>query len=179
MGDDPRHGEAAAALGRGLAKREITLIYGGGQIGLMGALADAALDAGGKVIGVIPKYLHRVEVAHEGLHQLLVVTSMHERKRRMFELSDAVAVLPGGIGTLDETFEVIGWKQLGLHEKPIFLVDQFDYWRRLRALIDEIIAAGYARPEIAGLYTVTESVDALLDALATVAPSPAAHPELF
>jgi uncharacterized protein (TIGR00730 family) len=130
-GVDPRYREAARALGGGLAARGIELVYGGGRNGLMGLVADAVLAGGGKVTGVIPLHLQNRELAHVGLSELLVVDSMHERKRVMAERADAFAVLPGGIGTLDETVEILSWRQLGLHDKPIYVVDIAGYWSPL------------------------------------------------
>ena len=116
----------------------------------MGLLADAALAAGGKVIGIIPRRLRDAEVAHIGVTELVVVDSMHDRKRLMAEKADAFAILPGGIGTLDEFFEIVSWKQLSLHDKPILLVDIGGYWAPLRALLDHIVVDGFARPQTRG-----------------------------
>jgi uncharacterized protein (TIGR00730 family) len=165
IGVDAAHREAARELGRGLAKAGLGLVYGGGRIGLMGLLADAALGAGGSVVGVIPSHLHAAELAHPGLSELVVVATMHERKRVMAERADAFAVLPGGVGTLDETFEILSWRQLRLHDKPIFLVDVGGYWRPLTALLDHIVAGGFARPETRALVTVVPTVAALLATL--------------
>lgn len=172
---DPAHLKAAALLGTRLAEHGITLVYGGGMIGLMGICADAALKAGGKVIGVIPKHLDDLEVGHRGLSELIVCTSMHTRKQKMFEISDAFAILPGGYGTLDEAFEMITWRQLALHDKPILLVDVAGYWKPLTALLDHVIEQNYAKPETRRLYTVVDGVDGLFDALAR-APRPKVEP---
>ena len=171
-GADARHREAAARLGRLLAERGIELVFGGGRIGLMGVIADAALAAGGRVTGVIPRNLTSAELAHEGVSEMVVVDSMHARKQRMFELSQAFAVLPGGLGTLDEGIEIITWKQLRLHDKPIVLVDVAGYWGPFRALVESVIAGGFARPEAAALFTVVKSVDDILPTLAAM-PEPA------
>src|SRR5882724_11747956 len=128
--------EAARRLGTILAASGIELVYGGGRIGLMGLVANAALEAGGRVIGIIPAHLHDAEIGHSGVSELIVVGSMHERKQRMFEMSDAFAVLPGGLGTLDEAFEIITWKQLSLHDKPVVILDVAGYWAPLVALIE-------------------------------------------
>src|SRR5947209_7912016 len=136
LGADPEFEKAARELGSALAQAGIELVYGGGRIGLMGAIADAVLAGGGRVTGIIPKSLRNVELAHAGLTELLTVGSMHERKRLMAERSDAFAILPGGIGTLDEAFEIVTWRQLHLHEKPIYLVDVSGYWQPLTALLD-------------------------------------------
>ncbi len=176
LGHDSRFREGAATLGRLIAEAGVELIYGGGNIGLMGIAADAALAAGGRVTGVIPHDLKRAELAHQGLHELIVVKSMHDRKRIMFERSDAFVALPGGFGTLEETFEIITWKQIGLHDKPIVLVDNDGYWKPLGALLDHVIAEGFARPEARTLFTVVESAGAVLPALAAL-PEPAIRGE--
>lgn len=174
----PAHHAAAQRLGAELARRGIAMVYGGGMVGLMGICADAALQGGGKVIGVIPKSLDDLEVGHRGLTQLIVLDSMHARKQRMFELSDAFAVLPGGYGTLDEAFEIITWRQLGLHDKPVFLVDVAGFWAPLRHLLGHVIEQNYARPENARLYTVVDGVDALFKAMAaSPEPHTAAKPK--
>jgi len=157
--------EAASELGARLAAAGIELIYGGGGVGLMGLLADAALSAGGRVTGIIPRRLLDAEVAHPGVTELVVVDNMHDRKRLMAEKADAFAVLPGGIGTLDELFETLSWKQLELHDKPILLVDIGDYWAPLRALLDHIVVNGFARPQTRGLLHVVPSVSTLMTAL--------------
>ncbi len=176
LGHDSRFREGAATLGRLIAEAGVELIYGGANIGLMGIAADAALAAGGRVIGVMPHDLKWAELAHQGLHELIVVKSMHDRKRIMFERSDAFVALPGGFGTLDETFEIITWKQIGLHDKPIVLVDNDGYWKPLGALLDHVIAEGFARPEARTLFTVVESAGAVLPALAAL-PEPAIRGE--
>ena len=157
--------EAASELGRLLGEAGIELVYGGGRVGLMGLLADAALNAGEKVTGVIPSRLLRAEVAHPGVTELVAVDSMHDRKRLMAEKADAFAVLPGGIGTLDELFETLSWKQLELHDKPILLVDIGGYWAPLRELLDHIVVSGFAREQTRGLLRVVASVSALMTAL--------------
>jgi hypothetical protein len=131
----------------------------------MGLLADAALAGGGEVIGIIPSRLRDAELAHPGATELVVVQSMHERKRLMAEKADAFAILPGGIGTLDEMFEILSWKQLGLHDKPILLADIGGYWVPLRALLDDIVTKGFARPEARELLLVVPTVAALMAAL--------------
>ena len=130
--------QAARAMGREIAERGLTLVYGGGHVGLMGALSDAALAAGGQVIGIIPEQLVNAELAHRGLSRLEVVQSMHERKARMAELADAFIALPGGFGTLDETFEILTWAQLGLHGKPCGLLEVDDFYAPLLAWIDRV-----------------------------------------
>jgi uncharacterized protein (TIGR00730 family) len=157
--------EAASELGARLGAAGIELVYGGGRVGLMGLLADAALTTNGKVTGIIPRRLLDAEVAHLGVTELVVVDSMHDRKRLMAEKADAFAILPGGIGTLDELFEMLSWKQLELHDKPILLVDIGGYWAPLRALLDHIVVNGFARLQTRRLLHVVPSVSALMAAL--------------
>lgn len=171
VGASPGHKAAAARLGRLLAEAGVRVVYGGGRIGLMGVVADAALNAGGAVVGVIPGHLHEYEVGHHGVTELHVVANMHERKNLMFQLSDAFVTLPGGIGSLDETFEIVTWKQLRLHDKPIVLVNDAGYWTPFLQLIDHIIANDFAGPSIRDLFTVVDGPDAVLPALAA-APAP-------
>ncbi|MCU0838262.1 MAG: TIGR00730 family Rossman fold protein [Rhodospirillales bacterium] len=169
-GDDPAFREAAIRLGIDMARRGRRLIYGGGSIGLMGILADAVLAAGGDVIGVIPDFLIRHEVGHRRLTEMVITGSMHDRKRRMFELSDGFVVLPGGLGTLDETIEILTWKQLRLHDRPVVILDVNGYWQPLLGLMRSVIGQGFAHPAIADLYTVVDDADAVLAAL-EVAPT--------
>ena len=169
---DRQYQEAASELGASLAAAGIELIYGGGRVGLMGLLADAALASGGGVTGIIPARLRDDELAHTGATELVVVDSMHERKRVMAERADAFAILPGGIGTLDETFEILSWKQLELHKKPIFVVDIGGYWAPLCVLLDHIIAQGFARPQTRALLQVVPTVPALMAVLAQEPASP-------
>ena len=166
VGNDPAYRAAAQALGRGLAEASIRLVYGGGRIGLMGALADAAMAAGGTVTGVIPDFLMRREVAHGDVKNLVVTASMHARKQHMFELADAFVTLPGGIGTYDETIEIITWAQLGLHTKPILICDVAGSARPFLAAIDAAVAAGFSGEEIRSLYEVVEGASAVLQRLA-------------
>jgi uncharacterized protein (TIGR00730 family) len=163
---------AAVALGEGLGRAGIRLIFGGGRIGLMGALADGALAAGGTVIGVIPDFLQRWEVAHAGVSELIVTDSMHERKRHMFELADAFVTLPGGLGTFDETFEILTWRQLRLHDKPILICDVEGSAAALVGLIEGAVADGFAPPDAHALYEVVDGVPALLGRLAQVGTVP-------
>jgi uncharacterized protein (TIGR00730 family) len=167
------HHEAAAALGRTIAERGHRIVYGGGNIGLMGLVADAALAARGEVVGVIPRFLVDLEVAHRGLTELRVVDTMHERKRAMADLADGFVVLPGGFGTLEEAIEVVTWRQLRLHEKPVVFLDVADFWGPLVALVDHMIAEGFAHAEHARLITVASSIDEALAAATTLAPAPA------
>jgi uncharacterized protein (TIGR00730 family) len=161
----PQFRQAASELGKALADAGIAVVDGGGRVGLMGLLADAALAAGGIVTGIIPVHLTAGEVAHSGLTELVVVDSMQARKREMAARADAFAILPGGIGTLDETFEILSWKQLGLHDKPILIVDIAGYWVPLLALLDHVVAHGFARPPILALARVVASVGELMVAL--------------
>ena len=171
----PAYRAAAAALGRGLAEAGLRLVFGGGRIGLMGALADGALAANGEVIGIIPEFLTRLEVAHVGVTDLVVTDSMHVRKRRMFELADAFVTLPGGLGTLDETVEILTWRQLGLHEKPILLCDVAGSSEPLVATIEAAIDRGFAGPESRRLYEVVAGVPGVLRRLAQLSEAPG-HP---
>jgi hypothetical protein len=164
-GRAPAYREAARELGRLLAENGIELIYGGGRVGLMGLVADAALAAGGRVVGIIPDFLRSREVGHSSVSELIVVASMHERKQRMFERADAFAVLPGGIGTLEEALECITWKQLGLHDKPIVIVATDGYWEPLAALFDHIVGAGFAPADTRALVEVVRTPQAALAAL--------------
>ncbi len=143
VGRSPRFAEMARELGAELARRGVELVYGGGNIGLMGAVADGTLAAGGRVIGVIPRALLERELAHAGAQELIVTATMHERKARMAELADAFVALPGGFGTLDELCEVLTWAQLGIHSKPIALLDVEGYWKPLVALFDASVRGGF------------------------------------
>lgn len=166
-------GEYAAAardLGRVLAERNAGLVYGGARVGLMGALADEALRCGGRVIGVMPEALVAKEVAHAGLTELRVVTSMHERKAMMSDLSDGFVALPGGMGTLDEFFEILTWAQLGLHAKPCGLLNIGGYFDRLLAFIQHSVDERFVRPEHGSMVLVSDSAAALLDRMASYQP---------
>ncbi|MBX3726083.1 MAG: TIGR00730 family Rossman fold protein [Xanthomonadales bacterium] len=171
-GDRPAYAGLAQSVGRALAARGLTLVYGGGRVGLMGLLADAALAAGGEVVGVIPQRLVDAEVAHLGLARLEVVDSMHARKARMAELADAFIALPGGFGTLDELFEILTWAQLGLHGKPCGLLDVDGYYAPLVTWADQAVARGFVRPVHRRLLMVGTELDALLDELAAHRPEP-------
>lgn len=162
--DDSKH--LAHDVGEALGKRKVRVIYGGGRGGLMGPLADATLAAGGEVVGIIPEFIRSREIQHNGLTELHVVDSMHKRKSLMVEKADAFVVLPGGFGTLDEAFEILTWKQLGLHNKPIVIFDYHHFWSPLLDLLDHMMMRGFATPENAEMYTVVTSVEAMLEALA-------------
>jgi len=170
-GNDPAYRDAAQALGQGLARAGLRLVYGGGRIGLMGVLADAALAEGGTVTGVIPEFLTRREVAHAGITELVVTDSMHSRKQRMFQAADAFISLPGGLGTLDETIEIITWRQLRLHAKPILICDVAGSAAPFLAVIDAAIAADFAELEARQLYEVLDGVPAALRRLSRLHPT--------
>ena len=167
-GTPPAYAEAARTLGAALARRGITLVFGGGRVGLMGAVSQAARAAGGKVIGVIPSALQRKELAYDGvdLTELIVVRSMHERKARMAELSDGFVALPGGFGTFEEICEMITWAQLGIHRKPCGLVDVSGYFGGLSAQFDRAAADGLLRPAHRGLVVAEPDPERLLDRMA-------------
>lgn len=167
---DPRYIALARDVGAALAQRGITTIYGGGNRGLMGALADGALAAGGAVIGVIPRALVGAEVAHGGLTRLEIVETMHERKARFTDLSDGFITLPGGVGTMDELWEAVSWAQLGYHAKPVGLLNAFGFYDGLVAFNRHMIATGFVRPDHANILIVRETLDALIDAMAAHVP---------
>ena len=164
-GDDPAYENSARRLGELMADRSVTLIYGGGRIGLMGVIADTILSGGGKVIGIIPEFLKDMEVGNNYVTEQIVTNSMHERKKRMFELSDGFVVLPGGLGTLDETLEIITWKQLRLHSKPIVVLNTGGYWSPLTDLVRSTINGGFAHPAVSELYTMVNSAEEVFSAL--------------
>lgn len=168
-GTNPVYTREATELGKGLAERGLDLVYGAGSIGLMGLVARASVDAGGRVIGIIPDHLDAVEITQGGLAEIHVTSSMHERKKMMFDRSDAFLVLPGGLGTLDELFEIVTWAQLGLHRKPIILVNSGGYWDALVTLVKSIVTEGFAKPAHADLITVTASASEALVHLDSVA----------
>lgn len=171
MGLNGRFRAAAERLGQLMAERGIRLVYGGGAIGLMGVLAKSVLDHGGEVTGVIPDFLMTLEVGDPGVTELIVVGSMHERKARMFDLSDGFVVLPGGLGTLDETIEMATWKQLQLHAKPIIAVNVDGYWDSLGTLLGAVVAGGFAHPAMPTLISTVDMVDDVFEAAAS-APLP-------
>ncbi len=170
-GADAAHVETARRLGAMMVEKGVRLIYGGGAIGLMGVVAETVLEGGGQVTGVIPEFLMKYEVGNPGVTELIVVGSMHERKRRMFDAADGFLVLPGGLGTLDEAFEIITWKQLQLHTKPIVILNANAYWRHFTALIDSVIEGDFAHPAVRELFTVVDGLDDVFPALDT-APEP-------
>ncbi|MFC0385356.1 LOG family protein [Muricoccus vinaceus] len=169
-GADPAHAEAARALGHAIAARGLGLVYGGGKVGLMGVVADAALEGGAEVDGVIPEHLMQRELGHGSVTRLHVVSSMHERKAMMAALSDGFVVLPGGFGTLEEAFEVLTWSQLGLHRKGTVFLDVKGYWSRLNAMLDSMAEEGFVKHEHRALALTAGDADQALDQLAAFRP---------
>ena len=168
---DPAYMAMARAVGRGLAKREIGLVYGGGRLGLMGALADSALAPGGEVIGVIPQALVAAEVAHRGLKTLHTVGGMHERKQLFTDLADGFVTLPGGTGTMDELWEALSWAQLGYHAKPVGLLNSGGYYDPIVQFWAKMGEVGFLRPQHRELLIVEEALDALLARMAAFTPA--------
>jgi len=177
-GRNPSYRRLADRLGRTLAQRGLGVVYGGGRVGLMGALADGALAAGGEVIGVIPQALMDREIGHRGLTELRIVGSMHERKAVMAELADGFIALPGGIGTLEELFEVWTWAQLGLHGKPCGLLDSDGFFGPLVEFLDHLVLTGFVQPQYRGLFTVAMDAATAVEQIATTPPwRPGGHDE--
>lgn len=172
---DPVYIESARMVGRELAARGIGLVYGGGRLGLMGAVADACLAAGGEVIGVIPEALVGSEVAHRGCTELHVVPGMHERKRMFTDLSDGFITIPGGVGTMDELWEAISWAQLGYHEKPVGLLNVAGFYDRLIEFNQHMVEVGFIRPQHAGIMIVDDTMDGLINKMASYEP----HKSIF
>ena len=173
-GADPAYLAAAEAVGAGLAQRGIRIVYGGGRVGLMGALADSARAAGGEVVGVMPQALVDREIGHTGISDLRVVDTMHERKALMVELADAFVALPGGIGTLEELFEVYTWAQLGIHAKPLALLDVAGYYEPLAAFLDHAVAQRFLRAESRAMLAIADSIEGVLETFERWRP-PAMH----
>jgi uncharacterized protein (TIGR00730 family) len=171
-GHDPAYAQAARAFGQLLGERGLELVYGGGRVGIMGAVADGVLERGGRVTGVIPRALVERELAHEGATELVVVETMHERKAEMERRADAFAALPGGSGTLDELFEIWTWQQLGIHPKPIGLYDVKGYWQPLLACLDHTVREGFMRRQERAMLIVASDGAALLQALADAPGEP-------
>ncbi len=165
-GIDPAYEADATALGHAIAKADMRLVYGAGDVGLMGAVARAAQAGGAETFGVIPTHLMRLEVGKTDLNTFVITETMHERKKVMFMNADAVVVLPGGAGSLDEFFEALTWRQLGLHEKPIFLLNTNGYWDPLRDLLDHVVDQGFADHSLLGFVETVPDVPLLMDALA-------------
>lgn len=182
-GNDPRFLDRARALGTTLGRRGLSVVYGGGHVGLMGAMADAALEAGARVTGVIPGFLEQKEIAHRGLTELVVTADMHQRKAEMLRRADAFVAMPGGMGTLEELFEVFTWGQLALHDRAIGLFDVpleggGTFWEPLVSLVDHLVATRFVAKEHAKLLVRADDPDALVDALEAFAPPPLGDPAL-
>lgn len=154
--------QAAQNIGSEIAKRGLRLVYGGGHVGLMGIVADAALSSGGIVTGIIPEHIKNKEVQHDGLTELLVVPDMHTRKRMMIDRADAFIILPGGLGTLDESFEILTWKKLKLHDKPIIIFNQNGFWDEMLALIKKTVSEAFSQPPDLSLYEEVRTEEELL-----------------
>ena len=167
---DPRYLELAGTIGRDLAGRGIGVVYGGGRLGLMGALAKGALDAGGEVIGVIPDALANAEVANHDCTELITVTGMHERKAAFTRLSDGFVTIPGGVGTMDELWEAVSWAQLGYHSRPVGLLNAFGFYDHLIAFIHHMAAVGFVRPAHQGIIIAEPELDLLLARMAAHVP---------
>ena len=162
-GSETIYRSEATRLGKVLAQRNIKIVYGGAKVGLMGTVADAGLAHGGKVIGVLPRFLSSKEIAHENLTELIMVESMHERKTKMHELSDGIIALPGGFGTLEELFEILTWAQLGLHKKPVGLLNTNGFYNHLKMLLQHMVEQGFLKQINYGMLIVNSDIDDLLD----------------
>ncbi len=167
MGNKPYYKTLAHNIGELIAKEDMALVYGAGSIGLMGVVARAARDAGGDVVGIIPEHLDEVEITQDGLSEIHITDNMHDRKKMMFDRSDAFIVLPGGLGTLDETMEMMTWAQLSLHKKPIILINYNDFWSPLIELIDHVVKDGFANEEHGKLLTVVKTAEEAMELLKT------------
>ena len=165
VGVKPAFEREARRLGDLIALRGMRLVYGGGRIGLMGVIADAVVDRGGDVVGIIPEFLMQLEVGNEKVGELIVTDSMHSRKAKMFEMSDAAVILPGGIGTMDEAIEIMTWKQLQQHRKPIVIVNVDGYWDSFITLIDSVVIGGFAHPKIKDLISIVKTADEVFEAI--------------
>ncbi len=168
---DPQYMELAWDVGRSLAERGIGVVYGGGRLGLMGAVADGALAAGGEVIGIIPQALVNAEVAYRGLTELHVVEGMHDRKRAFTDLADGFVTIPGGTGTMDELWEALSWAQIGYHEDPVGLLNAAGYYDHLIAFWHKMSEVGFLRPQHEDLLIIADTLDVLLDRMAAHQPS--------
>lgn len=177
VGANPMYAAAGRALGQGLGQAGIRLVFGGGRIGIMGVVADAVLKAGGTVLGVIPEFLTQLEVAHAGVTEMVITETMHTRKLRLYEESDAFLIMPGGLGTFDEAFEIITWRQLRLHDKPIILCNVAGWAEPLVATIDHAIKEGFADPTCRALFEVIDDVPAVLKRLKTLPAGNKGHAE--
>jgi len=171
FGNDEVFTQQTALLGQALAQQDITLVYGGAKVGLMGVLANAALDAGGKVIGVLPRFLRTKEIEHTGLTELILVDSLHERKAKMNELCDGIIALPGGFGTMEEFFEILTWGQLGLHTKPVAILNVNGFYNSLLTLVQTMVESGFLKQANQQMLLVNDDISTLLnDMRAYVAP---------
>jgi uncharacterized protein (TIGR00730 family) len=170
VGNDRRYAAAAERLGKLLAEQRVRLVYGGGGIGLMGVLARSVLQAGGLAVGVVPGFLRQLEVQQQGLTELVVTETMHERKFLMYDMADAFAVLPGGIGTLEEITELVSWRHLGVHVKPIVLIDVANYWQPFVELIEHAVSEGFAAEAVRRDFGVVARVEDVLPAVGLAAP---------
>ena len=179
VGRDPRHEAAAVALGSAMARAGVRLVYGGGSVGLMGVLADAVMAAGGRVTGVIPVGLFTSEMGHTGITELVEVASMHERKARMAVEADAFLALPGGLGTLEELAEIATWSQLGIHAKPVAVLDLDGFWTPLLSFLDSMVDAGFLRPENRSIVTRIGDVDDVLPVLSSLCDTTVASPAVL
>ena len=168
--EDPRYIELAAEVGRGLAERDIGVVYGGGRLGLMGAVASGALEAGGEVIGIIPEALANSEVANHDCTELYTVSGMHERKQRFTDLSDGFVTIPGGVGTMDELWEAVSWAQLGYHDNPVGLLNAFGFYDHLIAFNRHMADVGFVRPAHQGIILADETLSGLLEQMETYEP---------
>ena len=177
FGSDPVYAEACRALGAGIAQAGWKLVYGGGHVGLMGVVADAALAGGAEVLGIIPEFLQRREVAHGGVGRMVMTSTMHDRKRQMFDAADAFVTMPGGLGTFDETIEITTWRQLGLHDKPILLCDVAGWAQPYLHMVREAVRTGFAGEDTARLYEVLPNVPEVLARLRQHVVSPEAQSE--
>lgn len=166
-GFDPQYETSAYEVGKYIASLGMTLVYGGANVGLMGAVANGAIENGGEVIGVLPNFLKRKEIEHLGLKELILVESMHERKMKMHELSDAIITLPGSFGTMEELFEMLTWRQLGLHEKPMGLLNTNQFYAPLIEMIDKMIASGFLKASYKDLMQIEENIDCLIEKMQT------------
>ena len=169
-GNDSAYADAARSVGQGLVENDCQLVYGGGRAGLMGVIADAVLAAGGKVTGVIPRALVDQEIAHDGLTQLLVVQTMHERKAKMADLADGFIALPGGVGTLEEIFEQWGWARLGIHGKPCAFFDVKGFFEPVRTMLNQMLRAGFMRKEHTDIITFASDLGQILEAFRSYEP---------
>lgn len=172
VGNDPQYAKDAYELGATLAERQIDLIYGGAKIGIMGKVAQGALDSKGKVIGVIPEFLKRKEVYHDGLSELIITQNMHDRKLKMHELSDGILMLPGGFGTLEEFFEMLTWAQLGLHPYPIAVLNTNGFYDELLQMLNKMVEKGFVKKDNLDAILVDTTIDALLEKMKSFQPLP-------